>query len=287
MISIIPQLIINSLIAGSIYSLVALGFNFIYGTTRFFNLAHGVLSVIGGYVVFWLSKDLGLSIYVSVIAGILFAGFIGYLMDKTVFSQLRKKKATGMVFLVASIGIMTVLQAIIAILFTSQFQTLSTGNFVSYNLLGGVVTQVQLIIFVTAILVMIGLGLLSKFTRFGKSVRAISDSEEVSKVVGINTEKVIGRVFFIGSAIAGLAGILVGFDVGIEPGMGLSLLLKGVIASIIGGIGNVYGGVVGAFLLAFIENFSVWKISGEWKDAISFVVLLIFLLIRPQGIFKK
>jgi branched-chain amino acid transport system permease protein len=97
----------------------------------------------------------------------------------------------------------------------------------------------------------------------------------------------VAGVFFLGSAIAGLAGILVGFDTGIEPTMGLSLLLKGVIAAIIGGVGNVYGGVLGAFLLGFVENFGIWKISGEWKDAIAFAALLLFLLFKPSGLLKK
>jgi branched-subunit amino acid ABC-type transport system permease component len=286
-VSILPQLIINSIIAGSIYSLVALGFNLIYGTTKFFNLSHGVLAAVGGYAVFYLTRSLGLPLILSAIVGIIIAGIIGYLIDKSVFQALRKRKASGMVFLVASLGIMTALQAVIAIIFSSQFQTLSTGSFKVYGVFGGVITQVQVIILVLSILIMFGLAILLKFTRFGKAVRAISDDEEVSKIVGINTNKIIGRVFFIGSAIAGLSGILVGLDTGIEPGMGLSLLLKGVIASIIGGIGNVYGGVLGAFLLGFIENFGIWKISGEWKDAIAFGVLLIFLLVRPQGIIKK
>jgi branched-chain amino acid transport system permease protein len=201
---------------------------------------------------------------------------------------LRKRKANGLVFLVASLGLMTALQAIIAIIFSSQFQTLSTGAVTKgFEVFGGIITGVQLIILVCAILIMGGLAYLLKMTRFGKAVRAISDDEEVSKIVGINTNKVIGKVFFLGSAIAGLAGILVGLDTGIEPTMGLSLLLKGVIASIIGGLGSVYGGVLGAFLLGFAENFGIWKISGEWKDAIAFGLLLIFLLFRPQGIIKK
>jgi len=134
---------------------------------------------------------------------------------------------------------------------------------------------------------MIALGLALKYTLFGKAVRAISDDEEVSKIVGINTEKIMGRVFFIGSAIAGVAGIAVAFDTGIQPTMGFSLLLKGVIAAIIGGIGNVYGGILGAFLLAAIENLGAWQFSGEWKDAVAFVVLIIFLLFRPKGIWPK
>jgi len=80
---------------------------------------------------------------------------------------------------------------------------------------------------------------------------------------------------------------MIGFDTGIEPTMGMSLLLKGVIASIIGGVGNIYGGVLGAFLLGFVENFGIWKLSGEWKDAIAFCLLIIFLVVRPKGIIKK
>lgn len=284
---IVPQLIVNSIIAGSIYSLVALGFNLIYGTTKFFNLSHGVLAAIGGYAVFYFSKTLGLDVLPSVIIGILITGFLGYLIDKSIFRALRQRKASGTVFLVASLGIMTALQAIVAIIFSSQFQTLSTESSRVYEIFGGIITEVQVIILVLVILIMLGLAVLLKFTRFGEAVRAISDDEEVSKIVGIDTNKIIGRVFFIGSALAGLGGILVGFDTGIEPAMGLSLLLKGVIASIIGGIGNVYGGVLGAFFLGFVENFGIWKIPGEWKDAISFGVLIIFLLFRPQGIIKR
>ncbi len=118
-------------------------------------------------------------------------------------------------------------------------------------------------------------------------MEAIRDDEEVARMVGIDTAKIIGRVFFIGSAIAGLAGILIGFDTGIEPTMGMNLLLKGTIAAIIGGVGSLYGGFLGAFVLGFAENFGIWKISGEWKDAIAFVVLIVFLLVRPQGIIKR
>lgn len=286
---IIPQLILNSIIAGAIYSLIALGFNLIYGATKFFNLAHGVIAAVGGYAVFYFAKTLGWDIYSAVIIGVLLAGIIGYGLDKFVYLPLRKRKASNMVLLVASLGAFTAIQAIIAILFTSQFQTLSqnAGAQKIYEIFGGVITQTQLVILISGIAIMVGLALLLKYTMFGKAIKAINDDEEVARIVGINTNKIIGYVFFIGSAIAGLAGILVGFDTGIEPTMGLGLLLKGVIASIVGGVGNIYGGVLGAFLLGFVENFGIWKISGEWKDAIAFALLIIFLLFRPQGILKK
>jgi len=288
-VDIIPQLIVNSIIAGAIYAMVALGFNLIYGTTKFFDLGYGAIAAIGGYTVFYFYKGLGLDLYVAVLLGVLVAGAIGTLVYKVVYSPLRAKKSSSMVLLVAALGVMTALQSIIAILFTSQFQTLSknTGSEAVYNVFGGIITQTQIVILVSGLVIMVAIALVFKFTLFGKAIKAVGDDEEVSKIVGINTNKIVGWVFFIGSAIAGLAGILVGFDTGIEPTMGLSLLLKGVIASVIGGIGNVYGGVLGAFLLGFIENFGIWKISGEWKDAIAFGVLIIFLLFRPHGILGK
>ncbi len=286
---ILPQLIVNSIIAGAIYAMVALGFNLIYGTAKFFDLGYVALAAVGGYAVFYFYKNLGLDLYLSIILGIAIAGAIGFLIYRLVYSPLRARKSSGMVLLVAALGVMTALQAIVAILFTSQFQTLSrnAGYERVFNVLGGVITQTQVIILILGIVIMIGIALVFRYTLFGKAIKAIGDDEEVSKIVGINTGWIIGWVFFIGSAIAGLAGILVGFDTGIEPTMGLSLLLKGVIASIIGGIGNVYGGVLGGFLLGFIENFGIWKISGEWKDAIAFGVLIIFLLFRPKGILRR
>ena len=286
---ILPQLIVNSIIAGAIYSMVALGFNLIYGTVKFFDLGYGSLTAVGGYAVFFFYKTLGLDLYLSVILGMAITALIGYIIYRFVYSPLRERKSSSMVMLVGSLGAFTAIQAIIAILFTSQFQTLSKNAGVgrTFNIFGGIITDVQLIIFVLAIAIMIVIGIVLKKTLFGKAIKAVGDDEEVSKIVGINTKKVIGKVFIIGSALAGLAGILIGFDTGIEPTMGMSLLLKGVIASIIGGIGNVYGGVLGSFFLGFVENFGIWKISGEWKDAIAFAVLIIFLLWRPQGILKK
>lgn len=286
---IVPQLIVNSIIAGAIYSMVALGFNLIYGTAKFFDLGYGALTAVGGYAVFFFYKTLGWNLYLSVALGMAIAGLIGYLIFRFVYAPLRERKSSSMVLLVAALGAFTALQAIVAILFTSQFQTLSrsAGNERVFDLFGGVITGVQLIILVTGLVIMFVMAFILKHTMFGKAVKAVGDDEEVSKIVGINTRVIIGKVFLIGSAIAGLAGILVGFDTGIEPTMGLSLLLKGVIASIIGGIGNIYGGVLGAFFLGFVENFGIWKISGEWKDAIAFGVLIIFLLFRPQGILKR
>lgn len=230
-----------------------------------------------------------MSLPLAVAGGILFAGLTSWLAYYLVYKPLRSRRASNTVLLVASLGIFIALQAIIAILFTSQFQTLAIGSGTEhlFSIGSGVITQVQLIIFGCAVAVTLLLWFLLKKTMFGKALTAISDDEEVSKIVGINTGKVLGGMFFIAGAIGGLAGILVGFDTGIEPTMGLGLLLAAVIAAIIGGAGNVFAAPAGAFLLGFVENFGIWKLSGEWKSAIALGLLILFLLFRPEGIFKR
>ena len=124
-------------------------------------------------------------------------------------------------------------------------------------------------------------------TNFGRTVRAIGDDEEVSKVVGINTTVIIAIVFFIGAIFAALGGLLSGHDTAIQPRMGLLLLLKGWTASVVGGIGNLYGAILGGFLLGLLEQFGIWDLAGEWRDVVSFVVLILFLSFWPNGILPR
>jgi len=283
------QIALNAVIAGALYSVATLGFNLVYSTTRFFDLGYGAYAATGAYAVLWLYKSLGVDIVFAIALGIIIAGLLGFAVEKIVFRQLRRRKASRTVLLIASLGVLTVIQAVIAILFSSQFQTLSKdiGDTRIYQIFGGVMTETQVLILAAGLVVMAALGFVLRYTMFGKAIRAIADDEEVAQIVGINSERIIGIVFFVSACIAGLAGIAVGFDTGIQPTIGLSILLKGVIAAIIGGLGDVYGGVLGAFLLAFIENAAAWQFAGEWKDAIAFLILIVFLLFRPQGILKR
>ena len=286
---ILPQLVVNSLIAGSIYAILTLGFNLTYASAKFIDMGFGVMTAIGGYAVFYFSKTLGFPLYLGIPAGIILSGLVSFLAYAFIYKPLRARKSSSAVLLIASLGVLTALQAVIAILFTSQFQTLSgllSGNRV-FELFGGAFTAVQLSIFCVGAVLLAALAFFLKKTIFGKAVVAISDDEEVSKIVGINTDRIMSRLFFLSGAIGGLAGILIGFDTGIEPIMGLPWLLAAVVAAIIGGIGNIYGGIAGAFLLAFAENFGIWKIAGEWKSAIAFAVLLVFLVWKPRGLFPR
>jgi len=283
------QIALNAIIAGAIYSLVAIGFTLIYSVARFFDLGYGALAVVGGYTVYYFYNILGVQLIPAIILGVVFAAVLGVLIETFLYRPLRARKSSNTVMLVASLGVLTVVQAIVAMIFTSQFQTLSRAGSETqvYSIFGGMITETQLVILATALLIMTGLVLVLRFSLFGKAIRAIADDEEVANIVGINAKRIMAYVFIIGSAIAGLAGIGTGFDTGLQPTIGFSLLLKAVVASIIGGIGSIYGAVLGAFLLAIIENLGAWQFSGEWKDAIAFAVLIAFLLFRPQGILGK
>ena len=152
---------------------------------------------------------------------------------------------------------------------------------------GATIKPFQVFIIGVALVVFAGLALLLNRTSFGKAVRAIGDDEEVARIVGINTPVVIAIIFFLGAAISALGGILLGEDIGIRPQMGLLLLLKGWIASVVGGIGNIYGAILGGFVLGMVENYGVWYVSAQWKDAIAFILLIFFLSFWPKGILPR
>jgi branched-chain amino acid transport system permease protein len=284
----ISQIILNGIITGSLYAIVAMGFNLLYGTIKFFDIAYGSAILIGGYATFWLSEMAGFPFYLSIITALLFSGLIGFLSNKYIYEKLETKKASKMTLLVASLGVFTLIQAIIAIVFSSQFKVISSRNNPTvFNILNGFITENQAFSFFCALILIFFLVIFLKKTNFGKSIRAIGDDISVAKIVGINTKKMVGLVFFISYAMAGLAGIIYVSDIGVDPTIGMSLLLKGIIASILGGIGNIYGGFLGGFLLSFIENIAMWSISGEWRDFVSFGILVIFLIFKPRGFLGK
>lgn len=283
------QIALNAFIAGALYALVSLGFNLIYSTARFFDVGYGALAVVGGYAVLYFYKMLSLPLFVALFLAVISTALLGTVIQRFLYRPLRTRKATPTVLLVASIGVLTVIQALLAIIFTSEFQSLSrnVGSTQVFEIFGGAITSVQILILMVALIIMAVLALLLRYTMLGKAIRAIADDDEVARIVGIPAERLITFVFFTGYMVAAIAGIAVGFDTGLQPTVGLTLLLGGVIAAIIGGVGNMWGGVAGAFLLAIIENIGVWTFSGEWKSTIAFSVLIIFLLFRPKGLFNR
>lgn len=210
---------------------------------------------------------------------------LGLSIDRLVYHPLRRQKASNLVLLIASFGVFVFLQNLIQLIYGAQILTLRTGPVKEgHSFLGAVITDIQILIIAVSILLFVILYSFVQKTRLGKAIRAVSDDPVAASIVGIYPEKVIMTSFFIGSALAGAAGILISYETNIEPTMGMNAILKGIIASIIGGIGSIPGAALGGLFLGLAENFGIWKIQAGWKDCIAFAVLIVFLLFRPGGI---
>ena len=279
------QLIANGLIAGSIYVLIALGFTVIYRTVRFFHFAHGVVYAVGAYIAYTLVISLDINPVASFFLAVILAGLVGIVIDRLIYKPLRKRKAPNLVFLIASFGIFIFIQNLLQLIYGAQILTIRTGPVKEgHHFLGAVITDTQILILTTSVALCIGLWLFVQKSKLGKAMRAVADDPLAASVVGINPERIILAAFAIGSALAGAAGILISLETNIEPTMGMNAILKGIIASIIGGIGSIPGAMFGGLFLGIAENLGIWKISAGWKDCIAFVILIVFLLVRPGGI---
>ena len=283
--SIFAQLLINGLIAGAIYALVASGFSLIYSVNKFIHFAHGAVIVFSAYILYFLFSVLGLNFGFSVVLAILFASGLGFVLDFLIYKQLRKRKTSSVILLIASVGLLILLESLILLFFGADVKTIGFIKVAKgINVLGAMITPLQILIIFIALVLLVGLFLFMKKTKLGKAMRAVSDNKDVAEIVGISSEKMYALSFVIGSAIAGIAAILISLEQNLEPVMGTNLMIKGFAAAIIGGIGNVYGAVLGAFVLGLAENFGIWYLPSGYKDAIAFVLLFAFLLFRPQGI---
>jgi branched-chain amino acid transport system permease protein len=213
------------------------------------------------------------------------AGILGIAIDRLVYLPLRTAKAPNLVFLIASFGVFIFLQNLIQLIYGAQILTLRTGPVKKgHQILGAVITDTQILILIVSILLSVVLWLFIQRAKLGKAMRAVADDPLAASVVGIYPEKTIFASFAIGSVLAGAAGILISLETNIEPTMGFSAILKGIIAAIIGGIGSIPGAVIGGFFLGIAENLGIWKIQAGWKDCIAFAILIVFLLLRPGGI---
>ena len=244
--------------------------------------------IVGAYCGLLVYGAPGAKLYLSWAVSCLLAGAVGLAIYRGLYIFMRQRAKSPLVMLVASLGILLAITAIVTIVFRSTARPLPDPFGSVPWIIGGASIKVFNVFTIrVALAAFAGLTFILKQTSFGKSVRAIGDDEEVSKVVGINTPVIIAIVFFIGAAFAALAGVLSGHDTAIQPRMGLLLLLKGWIASVVGGIGNLYGAIVGGFILGLLEQFGIWDLAGEWKDVISFIVLIVFLAFWPNGLLPR
>lgn len=283
----LTQLFVEGLFAGSVYALIALGFGLIYSTTRVFHFAHAAIYTAAAYFAYsgWL---LGLRLYFAIPLAVILASMLGGLLEIVAYRPLRKKEATPVILLLASLGLLIAIQNAISLLFGDDTKSIR-GSAVAEGLavFGARITPIQVGIIAVSVLLLALCWAFIKYSNKGKAMSAVANDPELARIVGIELDQVILFTFVLGSALAAIASILISFDTDITPTMGFDALLMGVVAAIVGGIGSIPGAFLGGLLVGMAQHLGVWKLPTQWQDAIVFGILIIFLLLRPQGLLGK
>lgn len=295
------QFLADGLVDGAILALGAIGVTLTYANLRFANFAHGEFISWGAYLTMALATIIGMFtgwipegfgpfsvgggwLLCALVAAI-GTGALALALDALLFRRLRAR-ATAISSVMASFGVSLSLRALLELLFTSRPRYYSDDLQIAVPLgLDLRATPDQLAVLCAAILITVGVGLLLSHTQLGRKMRAVSENPTLAAVVGIDVAAVIRVTWLLGAVLASLSGVAVGMLVQIRPSMGSELLLPLFAAAILGGIGSVPGAAIGAVIIGVAEAATVRFIGGEWRAAVSLVVLIVVLLIRPRGLF--
>ena len=283
--AIFAQLLVNGLIAGGTYALAAIGYSMVYGALKFINFAHGSVAMVGAYFAYGLAIGLGLPLVAAIPLSMILTAFLGVVIERVAYRPLRG--APKLAPLTTAIAVSFVLDALVMIIAGADIKTFNLPAQRGFKIGPIFITPVQLVIIVTSLVLMGLVYLLLNRTKLGKAIRAVADDGNLAEVSGINANFVISAVFAIGSALAAVAGTLIGLDTNLNPTMGFNITVKAFAAVVLGGLGSVPGAIVGGFIIGIVENLGVWFIPPVWKDTIAYAILILMLFFRPNGIFGK
>jgi branched-chain amino acid transport system permease protein len=287
------QQLVNGISLGSIYALIALGYTMVYGVLRLINFAHGDVYMLGAYTGYYLSRKLKgdeqslLGALVVMLGAMLTCAIIGVIIERFAYRPVRR--AARLTLLITAIGVSLFIENGAQLVFGPDpkfFPSLAPrADFI----VGGVrLTSEQLTVIAVSVVLMLLLRFFILKTRTGKAMRAVSFNLDAAKLMGISTDKIIAITFALGSALAAAAGVLIGMQIPkIDPLMGIIYGLKAFVAAVLGGIGNVPGAVLGGLLIGTSEVMVVGYLSSTFRDAIAFAILILVLLLRPQGILGR
>jgi branched-chain amino acid transport system permease protein len=287
------QQLVNGLSLGSIYALIALGYTMVYGVLRLINFAHGDVYMVGAYVGYYLSRRLRgeepsiVSALLVMLGAMVACAVLGMIIERFAYRPvLRESRLT---LLITAIGVSLLIENAAQLVFGPDpkfFPSLAPRA--DFLVAGVRLTSEQITVIVVSFLLMILLRLFILKTRTGKAMRAVSFNLDASKLMGISTDRIIAITFALGSALAAAAGVLIGMQIPkIDPLMGIMYGLKAFVAAVLGGIGNVAGAVLGGLLIGVSEVMVVGYLSSTYRDAIAFGILIVVLILRPQGLLGR
>jgi branched-chain amino acid transport system permease protein len=293
----VPQQLVNGLTLGAVYALIALGYSMVYGVLRLLNFAHGDVYMVGAFIGYFVMVALipesgpvilpALIILLMLVAAMGGCGLLGVVIEQFAYRPLRNSPRIAP--LISALGVSFFIQNAVQLTLSAQFRNYETEKLISpalgFEIGSARLSATRALVIVSAIVLMIVLQYLVRNTRLGKAMRAVSIDREAAAMMGVNVDHVIVFTFFVGSALAGAAGVLTGIVfTRVWHFMGFTAGLKGFTAAVLGGIGNIPGAMLGGFILGLTEAFAVGFFSSTYKDVVAFVVLVIVLLIRPRGL---
>ena len=280
---------INGLGLGSIYAIIALGYTMVYGIAKMLNFAHGDVIMVGAYVSFFSITSLGTPPLLALVMAMAVCTILGVVIERLAYCPLRA--SASLAVLITAIGVSYLLQNAALLIWTSNTKVYpSIVSFAPLHLFGGklTITGEMLVSVLTCIVIMIGLTLFTGKTKTGKAMRAVSENRDAAELMGISVNRTIAVTFAIGSALAAVAGVLFCSTYPVlNPTVGSIPGIKAFTAAVLGGIGSIPGTLVGGLLLGIIEIFGRAYISQELSNAIVFAVLIIILLVKPNGLLGK
>nr|WP_276531983.1 branched-chain amino acid ABC transporter permease [Brevibacillus invocatus] len=283
------QQLVNGLTVGSTYSLIALGYTLIFGVLGIINMAHGQVFIFGSFVGLILMTSFDMPIAVAFIASIVVSGILGLILEFTAMRPLRKKNVPHLASLISTIGFATLLEEGMHKLFGADSRAFpDTVGSTSFQLGAVQIRAVDLIILGISIILMVVLHFWINKTKAGKAIRATAENTETASVLGINTNVVIVTTVVLASSLGGIAGMLIGMTYSaLIPTMGMTLGFKGLAVLILGGVGSIPGAMICGLILGVIEVFTVAYGASSYRDAVAFGLIILILLIRPQGLFGR
>lgn len=279
------QQLINGLSLGSIYALLALGYTMIYGIVKIIHFAHGDVYMLGAFFGYYTINVWHFNFIMALFSSMIFCALVGMLIEFVAYRPLRHSSRIAV--LITAIGVSYFLENGMSVLFSGDTRDFpQVIKQVNYEWFGIRVTNIQLLIFATTIILMIILQLIVKKTKMGRAMRAAAADPVAAELMGININGTISFVFAIGSAMAGAAGVLIGlYYNSIEPTMGMTPGIKAFVAAVVGGVGSIPGAAVGAVIIGCLESMMQAIGFSAFKDAAVYVVLIIVLLFLPAGLF--
>jgi len=283
------QFIINGLITGILYSLSAIGFALVYNTTRIFHIAAAAIYVVAAYMFYWGVHSLHLPFGLAAVLSLLITALISLCCEWFIYQPLNKKKSSLNIVMISSIGLMTILVNIVAMIWGNETKVVDNSIQPVYTFGEIIITHPQFLQLAIGSISIILFMLLLKFTRFGLKTKALSNDSTLFEVMGFNALSTRTFVFALSGIFLALGSCLTVYDLGMDPHMGMSLLINAMVAMIIGGIGRFSACIIGGLSLGILQALVVYQFASNWQNAITFLVLLIFLFFRPQGImgYKK